>query len=325
MTYDYLPAHARRSDASDEIVDILLATHNNAKYLAALMESLITQSYDQWRILVRDDGSLDGTCDIISTYMHRFPERIVNIKDTLGNLGASGNFARLLEESSAKYIMFCDADDLWLPDKIKLTILKMHAMENAFGVDIPLLVHTDLTVTDDSLEIIGRSFWRYQNINPHRDSINYLLMQNVVTGCTMMINRKLCNLVLPIPPDAIMHDWWIALVASLFGRLGFVAIPTIYYRQHESNVLGSRKWGTDFILRRAIQVSHIRRQLVKNRLQAALLLERFGDKLASDNRKLLVIFSQLSNYSVLGRRYYLMKYRLFKNGIIRNLAAFLYI
>src|SRR5690606_39057310 len=136
-------------------------------------------------------------------------------------------------------VMFSDADDCWFPDKISLTLDLMRVVEkDEGGARTPTLVHTDLAVVDRDLRPIADSLWQYQGVNPDLTSLNRLLIQNCVTGCTVMVNRPLRELASPIPPGVVMHDWWMALVASSFGRIARIARPTLLYRQHGRNDTG---------------------------------------------------------------------------------------
>ena len=139
--------------------------------------------------------------------------------------------------------MFCDQDDVWFPDKIAVTLGKMQELEGRHGGERPLLVHTDMKVADGNLRVVADSLWRYQKSDPVRgEALNRLLVQNCATGCSMMINRALCDLALPIPAEAMMHDWWLVLVAAAFGTIGHCAEPTLLYRQHGANDVGAKKW-----------------------------------------------------------------------------------
>ena len=125
---------------------ILLGTYNGGRFLREQLDSLFAQTMKDFQLYIRDDGSTDDTMLIVKEYQQLHPN-IVKVEDEGKNLGAKGNFERLLALTDADYYMFCDQDDVWLPDKIEVSFAKMKQMEQRYG-DIPLLVHTDLEVVD---------------------------------------------------------------------------------------------------------------------------------------------------------------------------------
>lgn len=231
---------------------VLLSTYNGERFLEAQLQSLLEQSYEDLRILVRDDGSSDGSRGILSDWGIRYPERIQIISDESGNLGASGSFAWLvqyaLEHKSELnidklYMMFCDQDDVWFKDKVTRQINAMLAAEDEAGTatEIPLLVHSDLEVVTEDMQSIAKSLASYQGLETDRNSFANMVISNLVTGCTALINEPLARMALPIPDKAIMHDWWFALVAAAFGRVVYLDTPLIYYRQHGANTIGAKE------------------------------------------------------------------------------------
>jgi len=230
-------------------VAILLPTYNGEKYLAEQLDSLIVQSYQKLIIIIRDDGSSDGTVQVIHSYQARFPDRFHIIENDGRNLGASNNFSFLMhyvlahkEELGLKkaYMMFCDQDDIWADKKVELEMQTM-GMAEADGADIPILIHSDLQVISDSGTQIAESFMHYQGLEKEQNKFGQILFCNLVTGCTALINESLAIRSLPIPETAIMHDWWLALVASAFGKLVLINQPLVEYRQHITNTLGAVK------------------------------------------------------------------------------------
>ncbi len=226
----------------EERVDILMATYNNVPFLEPQIESILRQDHTSWRLLIRDDGSKDGTREVGERYAKRFPRKIRVVHDECGRLGPCGNFARLVEYSDAPYIMFADADDVWLPDKIRISLARCREIEGP-SRETPALVFTDLEVVDENLDTIAESFWRYQRLDPTKTRLNRLLTHNVVTGCTVLFNRALRSVAVPIPGDAKMHDAWMALTASAFGRIDFIPKATVLYRQHGANRVGALEGG----------------------------------------------------------------------------------
>jgi glycosyltransferase involved in cell wall biosynthesis len=222
-------------------IDILLAAYNGQAYLKEQIDSVLAQSNQDWRLIIRDDGSSDNTVSILEKYKAEHPDKIKLISDSDGNLGASLNFGRLLEQTDAEYIMFSDQDDIWLPNKIELTLNAMKATEQIYP-DKPVLVHTDLKVADSDLNIIADSMWTYQKLFPEAgNDLNRAMAQNVVTGCTVMINKKARAISIPVPDEAIMYDWWLALNVCRHGKIVYVSIPSVLYRQHSKNRVGAQK------------------------------------------------------------------------------------
>lgn len=226
---------------SDKSIDILLATYNGQAYLKEQIDSILAQSNTDWRLLIRDDGSDDDTTSIIKSYLAKYPDRIKLIENKGRHLGASLNFNSLLETSTAEYIMFSDQDDVWLPTKIELTLNLMKTTERAYP-DKPVLVHTDLRVVDSRLKTIAKSMWQCQGIFPENgNNVNKVMLQNIATGCTIMINKKAKTISLPIPAEAVMHDWWIAINVAKYGKIVYLPDQLVLYRQHRNNVVGTKK------------------------------------------------------------------------------------
>src|SRR4030043_545994 len=191
------------------MIDILLTTYNGEKYLSQQIDSIIAQPCKDWQLLVRDDLSTDNTVNIIKNHTRRYPDKIRLIEDNK-HLGLVRNFEALLKSAQSEYIMFCDQDDVWLPNKVELTLNAMKEAEQTWP-NTPLLVHTDLKVVDETLTPITESFWRLHGISPESDCrLKKIIYRNIVTGCTAMINKKAKEISMPFPPEANIHDWWIA-------------------------------------------------------------------------------------------------------------------
>jgi len=229
---------------------ILLSTYNGGQYLREQLDSLFSQSYRDFILLVRDDGSTDDTVKILSDYVIRYPERMQLVRDQAGNLGASGSFSWLMQyaldkraelELDSLYLMFCDQDDTWYEDKIARQVNAMVSSEAELTVPTPVLVHSDLQVVASDNSPIAESLAAYQGLETERNRFPNMVISNLVTGCTALINEPLARRALPVPAQAIMHDWWLALVASAFGKVVYLDTPLIHYRQHGNNTIGAKE------------------------------------------------------------------------------------
>ncbi len=223
-------------------IAILLATYNSEKYLCEQLDSLFEQSYQEFDLYIRDDGSSDRTLEIVEQYSAKYPNITLLSDETTGR-GAKGSFMWMLQRVDAPYYMFCDHDDVWKPEKIQFTFDKMQQLEQQNNSSTPVVVNTDLEIVDQSLNTIHPSMFRYARINISiLHNYKYLAVTNGFTGCTMMINRAAKEISLPFSQSATMHDYWIALnVAARGGVLGYVDAQTIKYRQHSSNVVGAQR------------------------------------------------------------------------------------
>ncbi len=313
------------TDSHSPLVDLVLATFNGARFLRDLLDSLLAQSYQRWRLVVRDDGSSDGTVELLESFREAHPDRMVIVRDGRGNLGAQGNFAAIASLTSGDYLMFADQDDTWYPKKIEITLNEMFAIERAKGADVPVLVHTDMNVVDIAGNVIAESFWEYQNLNADTGmKLPRQLVQNYVTGCAMMINRKLLNLAMPIPPNAIMHDWWFALVASAFGEIAAVDEPTLKYRQHGGNSIGAKRWGYQHVAAQLLGgIKGLRRRIEATQDQAKSFVERYEPRLSPELARAARDYSELGRHGYFRRRAIGIRSGFFKSGLIRNIGFYI--
>ncbi|WP_284213076.1 glycosyltransferase family 2 protein [Comamonas jiangduensis] len=225
-------------------IEILMATYNGEKYLEAQIESILSQSYNNWQLIIHDDGSSDGTLEILNRYCNKFPEKIKIIHDDIRTGGAKNNFFHLLKHATAKYLMFSDQDDIWLPNKIELSLEKILSINNQ---DQAILLFTDLKVVDKNLKVISESMITYQRLKVPK-TIYDAAAHNAVTGCTVMFNNALLKK-LTFPSEALMHDWWLCIETfKNNGRVVFLDAPTILYRQHDNNTIGAKKHNLSSIL-----------------------------------------------------------------------------
>jgi glycosyltransferase involved in cell wall biosynthesis len=309
-------------------LEIALATYNGAPYLSELMDSLFAQSWQDFNIVVADDNSDDDTLNILGRFQTLHPGRIQVVGFPEQSGSAVANFSRLATHLSADYICFADQDDVWLPDKLTASLKRMRSAEALYGSDCPILVHTDLELTDEKLERRHRSFWKHVSINPRRRTLREMLIEISVAGCTMMANRSLYELARPIPPEAVMHDHWLALVASAFGQIEFDPEPSLLYRRHDASVSAHPDAGVAWLFQRTSEVvfglttGRDRREFDRLTMQAAAFLERYGTRLAEDQRRLLAIFTGITTVGRARGCSNLLQYGILRTSLVRNLALF---
>lgn len=229
---------------STKTVAILLATYNGEKYITEQLDSIAHQTYHDYCCYIHDDGSTDGTRELVLNYCKRNPEQFRYVEGPSCG-GAKYNFFFLMENiQNEKYIMFSDQDDYWMPEKVEVTLRTMQEEENNGQNSTEYIcVYSNLEVVNTYLSMINTSFYKYSGKQPLKNDLKSLIMTNVVVGCTMMINRKLLEKALELKNRELlfMHDWWIALIASASGKMIFIDKPLIKYRQHSGNVVGANK------------------------------------------------------------------------------------
>ncbi len=297
------------------MTDILLATFNSGRFLAEQLDSVLAQTDPDWRLLVRDAGSTDSTAAIVAGYAAK-DRRIVAVPG--GPSDARGSFAALLAASTAPYAMFCDHDDVWMADKVELTVGRLKELESSLPAGTPALVFTDAVVADESLAELSPSFFERTRLDPTRTAPNELAFQNVAPGCSMAFNAALREKASPIPAEAVMHDHWMMLVASVFGRIECIRRPTYRYRQHRGNVLGSPEVGARYFMRRLAQGrSALRSRLYAKVRQARAFADRFGDAAP----ECLRAAGRLDGMGFFARRAAILRHGLFMCGAMRNLGT----
>ena len=323
MKESEMPCSIPESEKKMEI-QILLATYNSSRFLREQLDSILAQDRRGFEVLIRDGGSVDDTLEIIGEYQRKNPEMIRFLGRTPAT--APENFASLLASSTAPLIMFSDHDDVWKPDKVRVTLEKYRELESEYGSGTPIMVYTDSEVVDSELKLISRSMIRFQNLNPHLLTLNRLIVQNVPSGNTMIVNRALVDLASPIPPAAVMHDHWLALVAATMGKIGFLPEPTIYYRQHSNNVYGASYYSFSTFLHKLRQGREtIRSRFQQNISQAVAFGDRYAGKLDKTDLKMLEELKSFQSLGPWARRRLLWKYGIWKSGIWRNLGTLLFL
>ena len=259
--------------------EIALATYNGRRFLPELLLSIANQSLRPERILLADDGSTDGTRDLVSSLCDALCLPVVWCTGD-EHLGACANFGRALLRTQEQYVFLADQDDVWDHNKAQRTLEAVLRAEQRWGSAAPVLAHSDLRIVDEELGLLANSYFLKQGLTESRVGFCDLLLQNVVIGCTTAVNRPLLEKALPIPTGAAMHDWWLALVAAAFGHIETIAETTIAYRQHGGNEVGARRIDADFI-RKKVHELRSRSECASKVLspvvtQAQAWIQRFG-------------------------------------------------
>ncbi len=238
-------------------VVVLIATYNGQAYLREQLESIFNQTYQDFRVVIHDDGSTDDTVNILNEYYEKYPDRIELIYENRCG-SAKSNFMFLLGEVEADYYFLCDQDDVWLPQKMENTLRAMKQLDSTKD-QAPTAVFTDMYVVDKDLNKLSDSFIRYIGRAPENVAYTQILIDNPAAGTTMCINKALRDIAISkkgINWDNVpMHDAWLLEIAALFGRIHFVDEPLVYYRQTGYNTMGANTERTvDKVTRNLIDV-----------------------------------------------------------------------
>ena len=294
-------------------VNILMSTYNGQQFLTEQIRSIQDQSYTDWTLFIRDDGSSDNTKEILKDFEHQDSRIHLIDNDKSDNLGVIKSFHKLVNHDRADYYFFSDQDDVWLPNKLELSLKEAQN----YLADLPLMVYMDLKVVNQDLKIMTESMVKSQSHHANTELVQELT-ENTVTGGVAMINHALAEM-WQETDDILMHDWYLALLASAFGNLVFIDQPGELYRQHSDNVLGARtlskrfkKWIRPHIL------FAVYWDLIKNsQKQASHLLQM---PLSQSNRELIEAFVTIMDKSMLERFRILRKYGLRKNKAFHTLV-----
>lgn len=314
------------------MVDILLATYNGEKYVRQQIDSLLNQEDEDgkidFRIVISDDGSNDGTKAIIDEYILNYPWRFVLLENEEHFKNARDNFLSLVKKSEGEYVMFADQDDVWDKNKLKLSYIRMKKMENKYGSDIPILVHSDLLVVDENLEVIAPSFLDFMNL-PRKKDLRDVIIQNSVTGCTMMINSRLRDMMAEADYGSpiIMHDQFAAILAATFGRISLIDKPLVSYRQHGDNEVGaSAAHSIDYKLARFVRgKTAFQEDMMKSYEQVEYIINKYDiSDCPLGVMQVLLGYANLKYCNKTDRILFYNKNKIYKNGNTRRLVQMLW-
>ena len=291
-----------------EQIDILLATYNGEKYLKEQIDSILSQTYSNFRLIISDDCSTDGTRKILEEYKEKDSRIIVYYQEK--NLGYVKNFEFLLKKVENKFYALSDQDDVWLSEKIEKSLEKMKEEDSD-------LVFGDLEVVDENLKTINKSFNNLMNLTrkiKKCNDYNKLYLYNCVTGCTIVARKELLHKILPIPDNAktVLHDYWIALITSIYGKISYIDKPYIKYRQHGKNQVGVEK--TSYKME---NFNEVRKLFIEVKLELfetnVSYCNRFPKEIQILNNKALEYFKQIRSKNNFNFRGWKVFYKLYKN------------
>ena len=266
---------------------VLLTAYNGSKHLPALLDSLLAQTDPDFTVLLQDDGSEDDTVALLSGICATDPRFSFGTEQGQ-HLGPAGNFLSLVRQTDADYTLLCDQDDLWEEDKIAVLKEAMKEMEAEYGAGTPLLVHSDCSLISEEGDPVGDSFFRHQGWDPNAVTLPPLLVQNNVTGCTLIMNAPLRRLIASHAraKDLFMHDWFIALTAASFGKIRFVSHALTRYRQHGGNAIGA---STQPLLKRGLAAlgkrQEAKRRILLTYTHTKVFCRLYGDLLPADAKR----------------------------------------
>ena len=323
------------------MIDILLATYNGEKYIDRQIKSLVTQDRDNLdtdlRLIIRDDASSDNTIPIIKKRVEYYKNKRTNpmevhiISDGKPSGSPAANFMKLLSLSNADYVMFSDQDDMWYRRKTEATYEFMKKQEEKYGKNTPILVHTDLSLMNADGKKVAASFYEYQKL-PREDRLSTLLIQNTVTGCTMMLNRKAAELLKRAPASEmiLLHDHYAAVLVAATGHVELLDEALIRYRQHDGNVVGAHAAGSkeEYKNRFSLGRGKFLADMDLSYRQAGYIVKRYENEIReAKGEETLEMLREYSNLIMAGkmeRIEFFQKYNVFKNGTIKKAVQMLW-
>ncbi|RME18435.1 MAG: glycosyltransferase family 2 protein [Bdellovibrio sp.] len=199
-------------------VSVCLCTYNGERFLPDLLPSVLGQLSSQDELVIVDDSSTDGTL----AYLKGLRDPRIRLYENTSNLGPQQSFKRAIELSQGDVIFLCDQDDVWLPHKVSTCVKALQGSSH-------LLLSHGVYYVDENLKLLKD----HPQMAPEKNKTFFkILVKNHFTGATMCFKKELKPHILPYLGDVPMHDWWMALVASLRGGILVLKEPLIYYRRH---------------------------------------------------------------------------------------------
>lgn len=299
-------------------VAIIMGTYNGQRYIREQIESIINNTYEDYELHVYDDGSIDSTCNIIQEYAKR--DARVLLHRNAQNKGVIRNFLDAARDLEADYYMFCDQDDIWMTNKIEVSLRRIQEIERDNN-EIPVAIYSDAVVVDENLKTIHRSFHKQNNLDVSKNAFKNLLLENKLIGCTIMFNRNLRDRLKYNNIDNIrMHDWWIGLVGSAFGKVAYIGTPLVQYRQHGNNEVGSVS-EIVYIVKNLPHLVYQRKMLYAICEQAREFVDVYHDEMSKTDIEYANTLANMPQLGWWARRICYVKSGFRKTGLLRNIGV----
>ena len=283
-------------------ISIALCTYNGSKYLKKQLNSILEQTYPIDEIIIVDDCSTDETISILKEYQLNNPVIKLFLNDK--NLGSNKSFKYAISLATNDLIALCDQDDIWHPNKIE-TQIEAIANSGYNTVDKPLVAFHDLCLMDENEVVTNESFWELHQFNAATFNFRKLLLYNIITGCTCILNKRMKEeLIKSDMKDIIMHDYLIALIGYGFGNVVHTDEPLMYYRSHSSSVTEKEKVTLNSRIKSLIKRVKNKSYLKPNILQIEQFNFLYGDNIAGDKKVLMNKIIELKDRSVLSKMVY---------------------
>lgn len=254
-------------------IAVLMSTYNGERYLGDQLDSIAAQEGVNVTLIVRDDGSTDGSKEIL-----RAREQDGELTCIVGNnIRPARSFLELsFAAPDGEFYAFADQDDIWLPHKLRRAIDALQSIDSK----TPALYFANATLADEKCRPV-RTMLRTKR----EPNLSNALVQCYTIGATMVMNAaaRVALLRHGMPLNMVMHDWWSYLVIAAVGKVIYDPEPTILYRQHDSNVYGA-------IGHREYVRTHWRdvlraKTMLQGRAQARDLLAMYGAELSDTDRE----------------------------------------
>ncbi len=262
-------------------VAILLSTYNGEKYLREQIDSILAQTYDNFELIVRDDGSKDSTVEIVKEYMEKSDKEITLMVGK--NLGFIKSFFELLKHSDADYFSFADQDDIWLPNKIELAVNSLNKLDDTK----PNMAFSNVDYYDTEMNFMGNG-----DSKNKKPSFLNSLYECINQGMTMVINKTARDYIIKnIPEKCFFHDWWTYMICTAFGSVVQDDVVTVKYRRAKTNATVEGQGKITLLVWR-IKKLFLGDGMKDIRKQQTIFKNVFYDNLSDENKKILDTFEE---------------------------------